>query len=225
MAHFLYRPHILNGPEGVTTPDIMIDQVYQTLNTQYGIDLLDVGVNQVTCTIEIHYKSQSITITPAYVLVAAGGGTLLSVAAEVVFAEQKIGAGFMLLPRFAWRLKYLTEHWDALTLQVCSDTENVRENDSDIPLTKYASPEAVMDVLPMPERELPRGVMTFVTATGVTYTENECTQLSLTITDSVSGMRLAHRVTLIPPNQEASEKRPAPRYSVGPTSGDIKHYI
>jgi len=224
MTHYLYKPHV-HGPEHVTTPDILIDRVYRNLNTQYGVDLLSAPVNHLSSNTEIQCVSPAVTMTPAYMLIACGGGVLLSIGTELARDEQGDVAGSIFISRFAWRLKYVSDHLEKITLVARTGLSANNGSRKDVPLASYPLPDVLLKQFDDEATELPRGIMICVTATGIAQQVKVPNSVEIGLIDSVSGRELSHRISLLDVNQDRWKKRPPSRYTVGPTSGDIQHYI
>ena len=224
MTHYLYKPHV-HGRNNITTPDILIDRLYRTLNTQYGVDLLGVGVKQLTSSVELQFSASKLTITPAYVLVAAGGGVLFGVGAEIDDETQGTNANFILVARFAWRLKYLQDHFDKMKFVIKAGPVSEQQIIEEIDFSRFPSPATLIEQLNPQGTELPRGAMIIATTTGIAHQINVPEIYQVNIADTHLDRGLIHRVSLFSSDQDGWDPRPIPRYAIGPTTGDIEHYI
>ena len=224
MAYYLYKPHV-QGPNNITTPDILIDRLYRTLTTQNSVELLGVGVKQLTSNVELQCSTSKLTITPAYVMIAAGGGVLLGVGAEIYDGTQGTDANFMLVARFAWRLKYLQDHLDKMKFVIKVGPVSEQQIIEEIEFSGFPAPGSLIEQLKPEGTELPRGTMIFATASGIEHQINVPKTYQIKIVDTRMDRELTHRVSLFSSAQDDWDPRPIPRYTVGPTTGDIKHYI
>ncbi len=224
MTHYSYKPHV-HGPNNITTPDILIDRLYRTLNIEDGIDLLGVGVKQLTSSVELQFSASKLTFTPAYVLIAAGGGVLLGVGAEIYDGTQGTDANFMLVARFAWRLKYLQDNLDKMKFIIKVGPVSEQQIIEEIVFNRFPSPGTLIEQLNPEGTELPRGSMIFVTTKGIAHQINVPEIYQVSIADTHSNRELIHRVSLFSPDQDMWDPRPIPRYSIGPTTVDIELYI
>lgn len=94
MSFFLYKPHVY-GPEGVTTPDIIIDHIWANPSDEGEM----IAPHMLTS--ETYVSASATThLSPAYAIVAAGGGRLI---APVLCLDD----GRYVLSRMAWRVAHL----------------------------------------------------------------------------------------------------------------------
>lgn len=213
MTHYLYKPHI-RGPEFTTTPDILVDHVYRATGTAGGgIELAIRGNHELDTRPEIRRGPESATVLPAYFLIAAGGGVILSAGVEY----QAEASRLLLLPRFAWRLKYIKQHLHRLTFSLAGS--------AGIGFGQFPAPELVINRCGNNPADLPRGIMLCVTATGVVHPVARANSLEIRLADPVLKRELTHRIALKDGDRDQWPERPAARYTTGPTSGQVKHYI
>lgn len=224
MAFYLYKPHV-QGPINITTPDILIDKLYRTSTTHDSIDLLGLGVKQLSSNVELQFSASTLTITPAYVLIAAGAGVLFAVGAEIHDGAQGTDANFMLVARFAWRLKYLQDHLDKMKFVIKVGPVSKQQIIEEIKFSGFPAPGSLIEQLNPEGTELPRGTVIFATASGIEHQINVPETYQINIVDTRMDRELTHRVSLFSSAQDEWDNRPIPRYAVGPTTGDIKHYI
>lgn len=212
MTHYLYKPHI-RGPEFTTTPDILIDHVYRATGTAGGgVEFAIRDSHEINTRPEIR-RGPSATVLPAYFLIAAGGGVILSAGVEY----QAEASRLLLLPRFAWRLKYIRRHLRRLTFSLAGS--------AGIGLGQFPAPERVINRRGNNAADLPRGIMLCVTATGVVHPVARADSLEIRLADPVLKRELTHRVALKDGGGDQWPERPAARYTTGPTAGQVKHYI
>lgn len=135
---------------------------------------------------------------PAYVITALGGGALIGPAVV-------LGSGSICLARFAWRLNNLDRHIGDVTL-------------NGMALSSVRLPEDIISQAGGKDDTLPRGYQLVAAAS-----KEDSTAL---LEDPVRGRRLEHRVTLLPVTEDRwGDQRPKPRYSVGPMTKEVTHYI
>ena len=156
--------------------------------------------------------------TPAYALIAAGGGTLLGVSVLVGECGASIEKSDVLLARSAWRLRNLLPHFASLRLLVAA-----RARESATVLAELTHP-ADTGVCLDSHFSLPRGVLVIVPAISHLIELAAPDELRVCLTDQVLNRELSHSTTLVSVQDNAWENRPAPRYSVGPV-GDVDDYI
>lgn len=134
----------------------------------------------------------------AYALTAAGGGPLISPAII-------LNSGRIVVARKAWRLGNLIGHIGSVTLNGQS-------------LDDIGSPLETIRAAGGSDGVLPRGVMAIRSA-AVAVGE-------ALLADPVLCRSLTHRPMLSDVSDDAwGANRPRPRYSVGPTTKEVQHYI
>lgn len=219
MTHYLYKPHV-QGPEFITTPDLLIDHVRRATGGAGGeVEFAIRASHEINTRPEIQRGSEPATVAPAYFLIAAGGGVILSAGVEYQAGASRL----LLLPRFAWRLKYIEDHLPSLTLALAGGET--------LGLEQFPAPALVMrrfgdnaaDLPGLPS--LPGGIMLCVTATGLARPLAPASHLEIRLADPVLKRELTHRVALQDGGQAPWPERPAARYTTGPTAGQVKHYI
>lgn len=93
MSFFLYKPHVY-GPEGVTTPDVIIDTVLKPK----ALDDQLVPVDQLTSQTYLQAREGSV-VNAGFAQVAAGGGVILC-------PVMAISGGQTIFFRTAWRVEH-----------------------------------------------------------------------------------------------------------------------
>ena len=137
------------------------------------------------------------TARAAYALSAVGGGLLISPAIL-------LSSGTTVIARRAWRWKHLEDHAGNVTLNGAT-------------LDDLGPPERLIRDLGGSGGLLPRGYMVIQPGS-----EGDIA----TLHDGVLDRQLTHRVILQPVGSDHwRDERPLPRYSIGPTQKEIRHYI
>ncbi len=135
---------------------------------------------------------------PAYAVTAVGGGALISPAVL-------IGAARICVARLAWRLVNLDETIGSVTLN------GHRLDSLRLPGDLIAAAGGEGDTLP-------RGYQLLCT-----LPEGASEAL---LEDAGRGRSLKHRITTVPVDEDRwGDRRPKPRYSVGPMMKDVQHFI
>ena len=133
----------------------------------------------------------------AYAVMALGGGALILPAVV-------LSSGQIVVARMAWRLNNLDGHVDTVMLNGTSLA------DIELPASVIEAGGGVNDALP-------RGYL-------LVRTSAEGDEAKLT--DPKLARELAHKVTLQPTDGDRwGDKRPRPRYSVGPMKKEVSHFI
>jgi hypothetical protein len=215
MTHKLYKPHVVGPENNITTPDITIDRVLM-LN---GGARAYLPVHRLVPGIELQVARGEIEVTPAYSLVAAGGGALVGVAALVRKAGDSEVSGDVLIARSAWRLRNVVDHLSSLQLSVTGEA-----GDASILLEELLQPADISDTLAGKEPNLPRGILALCLASSASFTCQAPTAISVHMNDDKLGRRLLHATRLLSVDSDRWDQRPSPRYTVGPV-GEVQHYI
>lgn len=214
MTYRLYKPHVTNADGDVTTPDLMVDRV--EIYVAGSMTLMP--VHRLTPDVELQTPAGNLNVTPAIVLISAGGGSLLSVAAIVRPCDCSLYSADVLISRTSWRLRHLRDRLQTLSMEL--EIPNHRES------TKIS---AILDGAPVvqeadDESALARGVMQIYAADALTVTTRAPAAISVALTDPNSDRPLSCRVQLVPVDSTHWQERPASRYTTGPVE-EVKHYI
>ena len=216
MNHYLYKPHV-QGPEYITTPDLLVDRLYKVIKTSNGVDLQVSGVHELSAVPEVQCNLQATKVVPAYFLAAAGGGCLLSIGVECKIN----GSRSFIISRFAWRLKYINNHFAQLDFSINAGTPHA----SKVSMQVFASPSSILEQFTGQADQLPKGVMVCVGAANAVQEIKDPGIMEINLSDTQLNRSLTLRLSLLDDQQDQWNKRPLPRYSVGPTTEDVKHYI
>ncbi len=154
-----------------------------------------VALDRLTMSVEFQVEP-GCPMRPAYALTALGGGVLIGPALLV--------GNRLSIARKAWRLKNLADRIDSVTI-------------NGTPLPNLASPDGLIKQLGDSDEVMPRGYMVVCAASAPAD--------RATLEDSINGRLLTHRVSTAPVDKDRWQKRPNPRYSVGPTQRDVEHFI
>jgi hypothetical protein len=160
------------------------------------------------------------TVRPAYVMVAAGAGVLLGFGIELGNEENNASSA-VLISRFAWRMKYLNDHFDKLLLNITIDSDDT----ANIALDNFPAVDEILNRVAEGGDQLQRGLAVCVTAIGKSQQIGAPAIVELKLTDADLERQFSHRISLIDVTQDHWDKRPLPRYSIGPTTKKIKHFV
>ena len=121
MSHFLFKPHI-EGPKGlITTPDVIIDRLFVSVDS----DLTPTSTSLLT-SVYSQQSSKSERVAPLYALTSLGAGIIISPGAT-------LSNGPINIARKGWRLNNLAGH-----------TEGIMLNDT--ALTDLSTPEILIKI-------------------------------------------------------------------------------
>nr|WP_281719409.1 hypothetical protein [Nitrosomonas nitrosa] len=215
MAHSLYRPHVLGPQNNITTPDIIVDRVSLLADGERAF----IPVHRLGSHVEFQVFPGELVVTPAYAIVAAGGGALLSVAALVRCSGEPIARAELLIARSAWRLRNIVDGFGSLQLSVWSGMRT-----EIIALSQLLQPDEIMSHADGGELALPRGVIALCAAQHASTIAAAPAEVFIRLVEPTMGRELVHRTKLVSVNADPWDRRPLPRYTVGPV-GDVQHYI
>jgi len=187
MSFFLYKPHV-HGPEGITTPDVIIDHVI--LNSDETTEY----ISPQTLTSDTYITGpRSLEVSPAYAKIAAGAGTLIAPAFYLV-AERR-----WIVSRRAWRCKYLPD----APVSLAFEDEAWAIEDARVEINARGQCHLSLFATQTIEVTVPGRVDVVLAA------------------DAHRTLRHVLDIT----SRAEPPSTSAPRYSVGPQHGDVKHYI
>lgn len=220
MTFFLYKPHVVGPKNNVTTPDIVIDRV----SVLTGTDAYRVPVQRLSSRLEIQADGGELSVEPAYVLVAAGGGVLVSPGALVRGADHPKSTADLFVARTAWRLHNLIDHFASLELVTLSGPPGDAIKTGSASVADLAEPADIMERISGNNEALPRGIMVLCAAPKLACTVSAPARFTVQLADKQLGRSLSHHVDLMSVEYDRWEERPPPRYTVGPV-GEVEHYI
>lgn len=196
MSHFLFKPHI-EGPKGlITTPDVIIDRLFVSVDS----DLTPTSTSLLTSAYS-QQSSKSERVAPLYALTSLGAGIIISPGAT-------LSNGPINIARKGWRLNNLAGH-----------TEGIMLNDT--ALTDLSTPEILINQIGGCGDRMPRGLM--VVCLGSWRQANK--EFVVKLVDPTLSRALKHQIIFEDVTIDRWKSRPVPRYSIGPTRREIKHYI
>ncbi len=220
MTFFLYKPHVVGPKNNVTTPDIVIDRV----SVLAGTHAYRVPVQRLSSRLGLQVAGGEVSVEPAYVLVAAGGGVLVSLGALVRGADNPQSTADLLVARTAWRLHNLTGHFASLELATLSGPPGDATKTGSASVSDLAEPADIMERMSGINGALPRGITVLCAAPQLACTVSAPASFTVELADKQLGRRLSHHVDLMSVEYDRWEERPLPRYTVGPV-GEVEHYI
>ncbi len=220
MTFFLYKPHVVGPTNNITTPDIVIDRV----SVLAGTDAYRVPVQRLSNSVELQADGGELSVEPAYVLVAAGGGVLVGLGALVRGTDHPQSTADLLVARTAWRLQNLTGHFASLELATLSGPAGDSTKTGSASVSDLAEPVDIIKRMNGTNEALPRGIAELCAAPQLASTVSAPASFTVQLADKELGRNLSHHVDLVSVEYDRWEERPAPRYTVGPV-GEVEHFI
>jgi len=215
MSHFLYRPHVAGPENDVTTPDIVVDRLSIFRDGQHRylpVQRLDSGVS-------LQVLAGDVEVSAAYLLVASGGGVLVSIAALIHGADGPEASADVVAARSAWRLRNVAGHFESLNLELMGGDDKLSAEASAL-----VEPATILKHDNSGEPALPRGTAVLCVAPATTATPRVPADVTVSLSDTRLKRVLTHTVGLLSVDDDRWGERPLPRYTVGPV-GDVQHYI
>ncbi len=225
MTYFLYKPHVYGPENNITTPDILIDKAYAAVGSGDAAQISRIAVNKLSSQVELEVDVGELSITPAYILIAAGGGILLGVGAHVHGVAGGEASSSMLITRYAWRLRNVLEHAGTLELAVLRGPVTNARTLREISVNELPRPQDVVGRVSYDAEALPRGTMVFCLSPKLTQRIMVPESVEIRLDDEKLERKLTNRVEFVSVEYDPWEQRPLPRYVVGPTTEEVKHYI
>ena len=119
----------------------------------------------------------------------------------------------------AWRLRNVVENFDTLELSISGDADTASTSLADPP-----QPADVLEAAPDGELALPRGVVVLCPVATSTISVAAPAHVTMKLSDESRDRALEHATNFVSVDFDQWEKRPWPRYTVGPV-GEVQHYI
>ena len=212
MSFFLFKPHV-EGPKGdITTPDILLDRLFVAHEGKVS----SVPVDRVTCESELQIDDD-VTAVPGFFLVASGAGPIVGPAVQLNSGNGVHSITDIQLARKAWRHANLTEHFEEIELASSVGKKQ---------LGAFSDMEAVIPQVPgVVAEQLPRGIAVLAFAYELVTDLDAPARFAMTLQDDVKSRKLDHYAQLVPISVDPWHDRPTPRYSVGPQTGEVTHYV
>ena len=113
-SSFIFRPHIYDG-NTVTTPDVLIDNVYVANSRDQNINISRITNDRLSTSPEIQVLGFETIADAAVLLIAAGAGMLIGVASNHRYFDQEDPQLFSKpVSRQVFRFQNISEYWENL---------------------------------------------------------------------------------------------------------------
>ena len=121
-SSFIFRPHIYDG-NTVTTPDVLIDDVYVADSYGTNLSISRITNDRLTTASEIQVLGDNTIAQAAILLIAAGAGMLIGIASNHKYIDQEDPQLFSKpISRQVWRFQNVADHWKFLSIQLSCET-------------------------------------------------------------------------------------------------------
>ena len=120
-SSFIFRPHIYDG-QSVTTPDVLIDNVYVADSLGTNLSISRITNDRLTTSPEIQVLGDDTIAQAAILLTAAGAGMLIGIASNHKSIYQENPQLFSKpISRQVWRFQQVADHWENLLLKLTGE--------------------------------------------------------------------------------------------------------
>ena len=127
-SSFIFRPHIYDG-NTVTTPDVLIDDVYVADSYGTNLSISRITNDRLTTASEIQVLGDNTIAQAAILLIAAGAGMLIGIASNHKYIDQEDPQLFSKpISRQVWRFQNVADHWKFLSIQSSCETGEIFQN-------------------------------------------------------------------------------------------------
>ena len=153
-SSFIFRPHIYDG-NTVTTPDVLIDNVYVADSRGKTISVSRITNDRLTTAPEIQVLGYDTIAQAAIVLIAASAGMLIGIASNHMCIHQEDPQLFSKpISRQVWRFQNVADHWEYLSIKLSSGTDEMIQNGK---LAEFAPIDEIIPLISSGQSSLQQG--------------------------------------------------------------------
>ena len=153
-SSFIFRPHIYDG-NTVTTPDVLIDNVYVADSLGTNLSISRITNDRLTTSPEIQVLGDDTIAQAAILLIAAGAGMLIGIASNHKYIDQEDPQLFSKpISRQVWRFQNVADHWKFLSIQSSCETGEIFQNGN---LAEFAPIDDIITLIASNESSLEKG--------------------------------------------------------------------
>ena len=153
-SSFIFRPHIYDG-NTVTTPDVLIDDVYVADSDGTNLSISRITNDRLTTASEIQVLGDNTIAQAAILLIAAGAGMLIGIASNHKYMHQEDPQLFSKpISRQVWRFQHVADHWEYLSIQLRSGTGEMFQNGN---LAEFAPIDEIIPLISSDQSSLEKG--------------------------------------------------------------------
>ena len=153
-SSFIFRPHIYDG-NTVTTPDVLIDDVYVADSDGTNLSISRITNDRLTTASEIQVLGDNTIAQAAILLIAAGAGMLIGIASNHKYMHQEDTQLFSKpISRQVWRFQHVADHWEYLSIQLRIGTGEMFQNGN---LAEFAPIDEIITLIASNQSSLEKG--------------------------------------------------------------------
>ena len=153
-SSFIFRPHIYDG-NTVTTPDVLIDDVYVADSYGTNLSISRITNDRLTTASEIQVLGDNTIAQAAILLIAAGAGMLIGIASNHKYIDQEDPQLFSKpISRQVWRFQNVADHWKFLSIQSSCETGEIFQNGN---LAEFAPIDDIIKLIASNQSSLEKG--------------------------------------------------------------------
>ena len=153
-SSFIFRPHINDG-NTVTTPDVLIDDVYVADSYGTNLSISRITNDRLTTASEIQVLGDNTIAQAAILLIAAGAGMLIGIASNHKYIDQEDPQLFSKpISRQVWRFQNVADHWKFLSIQSSCETGEIFQNGN---LAEFAPIDDIITLIASNQSSLEKG--------------------------------------------------------------------
>ena len=153
-SSFIFRPHIYDG-QSVTTPDVLIDNVYVADSLGTNLSISRITNDRLTTSPEIQVLGDNTIAQAAILLIAAGAGMLIGIASNHKYIDQEDPQLFSKpISRQVWRFQNVADHWKFLSIQSSCETGEIFQNGN---LAEFAPIDDIITLIASNQSSLEKG--------------------------------------------------------------------
>ena len=153
-SSFIFRPHIYDG-NTVTTPDVLIDDVYVADSYGTNLSISRITNDRLTTASEIQVLGDNTIAQAAILLIAASAGMLIGIASNHMCIHQEDPQLFSKpISRQVWRFQNVADHWKFLSIQSSCETGEIFQNGN---LAEFAPIDDIITLIASNQSSLEKG--------------------------------------------------------------------
>ena len=153
-SSFIFRPHIYDG-NTVTTPDVLIDNVYVADSHGTDLSVSRITNDRLTTAPEIQVLGDDTIAQAAILLIAAGAGLLIGIASNHKSIYQENPQLFSKpISRQVWRFQQVADHWENLLLKLTGEEGEIIEIGK---LAEFAPIDEIITLIASNQSSLDKG--------------------------------------------------------------------
>ena len=179
-SSFIFRPHIYDG-NTVTTPDVLIDDVYVADSDGTNLSISRITNDRLTTASEIQVLGDDTIAQAAILLIAAGAGMLIGIASNHKSIYQENPQLFSKpISRQVWRFQHVADHWESLLVRLTGEKGEIIEIGK---LAEFAPIEEIITLIASNQSSLDKGTAVLCVGLPILKSAKPSSSYSLKLSD------------------------------------------